>query len=1821
MNSLASAIANSVRQRLHNSMSGGSDEVRLIFHGPPMEILQSVFTILDEAAHEDAAPVLLKVPALGPNDRNPAVGSSGRCDDTHLLSLRNSPQRPSFVALVPPGQHSMLSVTSTTDEFGVAAANNGSNVPFENWWSDDFVAQIARDGISAAGIADQAEATDALALVAAATAAADEIDDDLDQRVRAWRVLSRLFEAANCTDLRPGDRVSLACGFPPTKDGKIASREQIGVLDRVADAMSDGFGAGIRRAKDNAVGDEPSYLDELLDHLRNNADRPTAFERATSACYAPFTGDTVDEVPAWWRALTAERWSELLTEDSAAEGDILVSCPNALARLAKGMPVLVQDAVEFSFEMRGTGSDGTVLQIGRGPKAECIGTVQVDSEATEFVDDELPVHRTPIRYIASAPGYKPGILKVVSLATWEPGIFVVIRLARKMSPPRKPSKRAKGAPELETSLTLPGAGRYDLALYTSPGVELELTATGTADENQATRESSKELEVRQVRDGVHQIEVEIDANYQLDIGFTRVGEDGGNRHACRVFLIAEETAEQGCRSEFERLIRANRRSIEPGDAKAVVQINRSARSASLQEWLLAEESVGLSFLPLVLADDYDKAWVQPTWGSGKGPVLSTGRFLHDPRPDASEFNPPPSFIDARKKIASRIRGAGEQTGLAEAAELGKWLVQDEEFRTEVEQYLDSYAQWLVADPDIACWVDVSIICSLDDDRRTIARAPDAVLVSPLHPVRVAWHALAQRILFEADSTDAPCPAVSVLDPDSIVDLMTLALRSPSGIEHVDFLAVENSTDYWSVLWNGNQLSRLPNRSRIAPFGDDFGITVGGISVGFSAAQVSRAIDDVAGLLPAKPRLGVVVASAGGTSDSCNDGLISWSSVRFRDGKGEWPRNAGALSLVDIFDHRDEGSRPDDATIANLAEDTKSKVRWFGSQPEAARPDLGIIAQLDMSEPAATEVGERSPLGYGALLRHRVRRQLPGAFLSESRQSVPSSPSGDVLADKIAACVSTIESRGDRRTGMRFAPNVNAIQDMLDRRNTDFVAASSSAIDPACFLGGWLERAYLWDYDMPSYSHRSGDTNGYYLLSRVRDSDCEALSGALTLLPGCGSMPRETVQNVLLEIARRGIPTIRGLAGADAGATGDLGMFIAVRLLQDRFRLNEAMESLLPVIETNAEETTAFVLVPIDPFRGYLSDLARSLGNKQRDASLSRPDLLVAGIKIAGDQASIHLTPIEVKCRPDSPFPQSEVGAALEQARTFSRLLSDMLPRDEQATAWSLGFQHLLLSIIGFGMRVYSQHEDVVGQEGHWASIHERVARAILQSKPAVSIDPRGRLIIVDNSARSGVKDHDNDGFNETIVVGAPDGASIVCGDSREFYDSVRAKLDRWELLPTTTGAEPTVVSAPSAMGDINSVPGQEDATTLEATQPDEAVEEEKAEDSVDASQPPAASQESRGVVLEIGTTVDGFRKESVELNISDTRLNQLNMGVVGDLGTGKTQLLKSLILQISAAASQNRGIRPRFLIFDYKRDYSSPEFVEATNARVVKPHRLPLNLFDTATIGDSAAPWLDRFRFFADVLDKIYSGIGPVQRDKLKKAVRAAYDSCLGGQQPTLYDVHREYQALLDGKSDSPMAIIDDLVDMEIFASNAAETLPFDQFLDGVVVISLDSLGQDDRSKNMLVAVMLNMFYENMLRTPKRPFVGTEPQLRAIDSYLLVDEADNIMRYEFDVLRKLLLQGREFGTGVILASQYLRHFKAGATDYREPLLTWFVHKVPNVTPAELGALGLAGGAGELAERIKSLQVHQCLYNSFDVPGEIVRGVPFFELQHRLEADR
>jgi hypothetical protein len=608
--------------------------------------------------------------------------------------------------------------------------------------------------------------------------------------------------------------------------------------------------------------------------------------------------------------------------------------------------------------------------------------------------------------------------------------------------------------------------------------------------------------------------------------------------------------------------------------------------------------------------------------------------------------------------------------------------------------------------------------------------------------------------------------------------------------------------------------------------------------------------------------------------------------------------------------------------------------------------------------------------------------------------------------------------------------------------------------------------------------------------------------------------------------------------------------------------------------------------------------------------------MVVGLAITDSSVRCKVTPIEVKNRSGSAsMPYADRLGALEQAKSLSSLLlvlRQAFSDDGELLIWRLAYQNLLCSMIGYGFRVYSQHLAEGGKAAAWAGLHSRVMDAILSSEVELEIDEKGRLIVVDGSSISGPRDTDGDGFKETIELSQSDASKIVRGQTEALYHSMTEVLGHWALLPNdakiwssnyrSSTPEPSLPQ-PEPVRQVRDDARVVSPAPVAAIQLEPAIAPSLTDDGTN--QP--------GLILRIGETLDGFQSGVRHLNLGQTSLNQLNMGVVGDLGTGKTQLLQSIIFQISAGAPGNRNIAPNVLIFDYKKDYSSAEFVKATGARVIRPQHIPLNLFDLSNSSQSISPWLDRYRFFSDAIEKIYSGVGAVQREKLKNAIKDAYRARSDGSYPTIYDVFANYQSALRGGSDSITGILGDMVDMELFATDPASIDKASEFLKGVVVVALNELGQDDRTKNMLVAILLNVFYEHMLKIPKRPFLGKDRNMRVVDSMLLVDEADNIMKYEFDVLRKLLLQGREFGVGVILASQYLSHFKAGATDYKEPLLTWFLHKVPNLKPQELSALGLSeqNALQQMAERIKGLNVHECMYKTHDVSGEFIMGAPFY----------
>lgn len=1812
------------------SLPSGSKECRAVFCGPPEYMLVEVFRELAgdgrllETGMQDGTvisyPAVLQVREIAEGAIVARSDRSGVVLFQGLAAIRNAHDIGIFLTLVPPGAQASDTHDSTRKPFGVASAASEGGAPISAWWHDPFIQRLVSEGL---GEGDEKSLEQAWRLVHEAIVAADSALQHDVSRVGSWRILERLWELRD-TGLRPDHRISLAAGFPPSEDSQVDAAQKISVLDALVDKFErSSFGAGAKQLKEQCerVGISSGHVDAFMAQLRDKCDLVTALKRSMPYFYAP---DVMVPPPEWWPALTVQKWEALLDEEAEVSPEIEISCVNPMAFQVKGFVPVVRDVARLQVRLPDElqGKQVRVTREGPGGTANRREWILPEDGSMEFMDETIQVHRAPIKYVAEVMdggGTKKSSEKLISLASWEPGLIVCSRTATKGKVPKLAPRKP-----IETILEMAGAGRHYLDVYARPGVELL--------SEEATGHSSDEVEIEpsrigRVADNDYGLEVEAGGERYYQFEIRRPA--SGDKDTFRIWLVADEASPEECASYYEFHLARNSRK-EGGRLPRSVHANGTSRSMQLQGWMIDEGCVARSYYPFVLAPDYAEEWHRRDWSSAEDTIFSSASFLSDPRPSADEMRPPKAFIESREKVFAKIRG-NDGNDLVEAANLGELLATDDQFEQAVGVYVRSYLDWLTASPREACWCDLGLVMALEPDGDTLEQVPNAILVSPLHPIRLAWQCLAQRAMYLA-SRRLPCPAASIMDPDCVPDSIVLPLRDATGgINEVAYFSVECSSDYWGILWNTQRLDRLVKLGAAAPLDREMDLLVGGISSGFSKSQVHRALDDVCEMLVAKPVVSALVSSSSGQNNACNDGILSWARRHYARGQDEAEQDCTfGASEVHVFDERDEDARPDDTEISNLAEDTDNAVQWYLSTEREPRHDIAIIAQLETSNAEARPTKLTSPLGVGGLVRARIREQQVagnGQFLRESRVAGPARPTGDGLADTTAKAISVLENLNESALGYVFAPSINAVKRALEK--AQFAAVSSSAVDPACFLGNWLEGTYLWDYELPSYSGRSGDSNGYYLLSRIEPLELETLKTVLARLPGCNDLSLSELSAIVQEVARRGIPTVRGLSAGNSGATGDLGLFVATRLLQDSFRTSGGELGLLSPWEERDGVHRVSLVIAVDPFQRYLDDLAKAI----KRPALSRPDLLVVGLEVMDSAVRCKLTPIEVKNRSGAgTMSHASRVEALAQAKSLSTLLGAIQEEadKEGMLLWSLAYQNLLSSMIGYGFRVYSQRLAESGRAGTWAALHARTMEAILGAEMKVEIDPNGRLIVIDGSSASSARDTDGDAFQETIELSQVDAGLIVRGESGALYAAMKSRLSEWGLFPSGScaterpdvqveigAADEIVVSRQTCTVEDKMPEEPEDCGTgTEASHEDSlsgGVDDALPANAASEVPPDSGDQEQQGLVLRIGETIDGFQPRVRHLNLGQTSLNQLNMGVVGDLGTGKTQLLKSLVYQIATGGPGNRGIKPNVLIFDYKKDYSSDDFIEATGARVIRPQHIPLNLFDLSNSSQSISPWLSRYNFFADVIDKIYSGIGPVQRSKLKSSIQKAYTSKQSGEYPTIYDVYENYQEALKGGADSVSGIIGDMVDMELFASDPGAIMSPKDFLEGVVVIALNELGQDDRTKNMVVAIMLNVFYEHMLKIPKRPFLGRNKDMRVVDSMLLVDEADNIMKYEFDVLRSLLLQGREFGVGVILASQYLSHFKAGATDYREPLLTWFLHKVPNLKPQELSALGLSEQSSlqQISERIKSLNVHECMYKTHDVSGDFMRGAPFF----------
>ena len=638
--------------------------------------------------------------------------------------------------------------------------------------------------------------------------------------------------------------------------------------------------------------------------------------------------------------------------------------------------------------------------------------------------------------------------------------------------------------------------------------------------------------------------------------------------------------------------------------------------------------------------------------------------------------------------------------------------------------------------------------------------------------------------------------------------------------------------------------------------------------------------------------------------------------------------------------------------------------------------------------------------------------------------------------------------------------------------------------------------------------------------------------------------------------------------------------------------------------------------------GVLS--AKNLGFEKGPTS---DDLLFIGLNISGDEPKIYLYPTEVKTGNND---NAVIKKAFEQASATADGLQKAFNSDEeilQTILYKVNRNFLMQMLVTSCKKMQVYHVD---DSQDWNKVLEIYREALLNEHYILSDDiqevlGKGAVLSFRKSLISRKTSFKEDSIN-FIEMPESDEFGLILKDVTEIYSDIREKrtddLMIFDEIPVR-----------NLTGDLSKL----QVSKLGNGTPEEPEEEPGPEENDDVETGDKTSAESEpggntdgeeepfnGMRILFGTNEqDG--KPVLWMPNDTSQLFHTNTGIIGTMGTGKTQFTKSLITQMYRQQKDNvEGRELGILIFDYKGDYneSKTDFVTATNATIYKPYQLPFNplALTKSAVFKPLLP-LHTANAFKDTISKVYN-LGPKQQNTLLQCIMDTYavsginpgnPSTWENEAPTFDQVYQRYANDEEiKKGDSLSAALDKLHMFQVFEASPGKTKTLFHLLKGVVVIDLS--GYDPDIQSLIIAITLDLFYSQMQAAGSSKMEGNYRQLTKL---ILVDEADNFMSEGFAALKKILKEGREFGVGTILSTQFLKHFGSGEDDYSKYILTWVVHNVSDLKNSDVEFVFKTVAKGtenqQLYSAIKSLEKHHSIIKIGNSKPVYVKDKAFWEL--------
>lgn len=635
-----------------------------------------------------------------------------------------------------------------------------------------------------------------------------------------------------------------------------------------------------------------------------------------------------------------------------------------------------------------------------------------------------------------------------------------------------------------------------------------------------------------------------------------------------------------------------------------------------------------------------------------------------------------------------------------------------------------------------------------------------------------------------------------------------------------------------------------------------------------------------------------------------------------------------------------------------------------------------------------------------------------------------------------------------------------------------------------------------------------------------------------------------------------------------------------------------------------------------------------------DKGPTSDDLLFIGLNHASDQIKIYLYPTEVKTGING---NDVIKKAFQQVSATATGLQKAMNPEEVITntiMYKVNRNFLMQLLITSCKKMKVYHVD---DTQNWEIILDKFRLALLNEEYIISMDiqevlGRGSVLSFRQSLASRKTSFKEDTIN-FIEMPEKDEFDLILSSVDEIHADIQDARNNELLLfeeckvENLTGDITEITSTKfQEVEEINEI--DLDDTNQKYREKNDLEDNEKNQKTDEIND--TTEIKSKGMKILFGLNQQDGSDVIWEPNDTDI-LFHTNTGIIGTMGTGKTQFTKSLITQLYLQRENNIGEEELgILIFDYKGDYneSKQDFVDVTNATIIKPYQLPFNplALTKSKVFKPLLP-IHTANAFKDTISKVY-GLGPKQQDTLFQCIIETYSMCgiqsadpssWDNEAPTFEQVYQRYANNEEiKKNDSLAAAMNKLHQFQVFENNPSKTKPLFEILNGVVVIDLS--GYDSDIQSLIVAITLDLFYVQMQATGSSKLDGKYRQLTKL---ILVDEADNFMSKGFSSLKKILKEGREFGVGTILSTQFLKHFGSGDDDYAKYILTWIVHNVADLKTSDVDFVFKPESKSNESQRlfndIKQLEKHYSIVKISSERPKYIKDCAFWELYNELKS--